>query len=186
MAASGDHRAQDVFKGWLDAEIAPFMKEHGFARAGLSFTKRKPDVTAVVAFQKHPTSSVDRVTFWLNAGVWSPRLADVMDRLTGARQARPPSVHGCQWRIAFSDMMRTESSLDIFWSVRRDADEAQLAELGAVVRERLRSLAIPKVVDMASEPALRDALLSGYGQFDLAAKNALVQALTDAPGRGAT
>ena len=62
MEAPTNERAPDVFMRWLDTEIAPLMKEHGFARAGSSFTMRKPDVTVVVAFQKHPTAGWNRVT----------------------------------------------------------------------------------------------------------------------------
>ena len=183
-------RAQDVFKRWLDAEIGPFMKEHGFARAGISFTMRMPDVTVVVAFQKHPYSTADRVIFWLNAGVWSRRLAEAVDRLSGPPQARPPSVHGCQWTVAFDDMMTGSGTRHtyegIWWFVRRDASELDLAELGQIVRERLASRAIPKVAAMASEPALRDALRAGYGHFNPDARGALLQALTDPHGRGDT
>jgi hypothetical protein len=182
MGTHTDDRAQDVFKRWLDAEIAPFMKERGFRRSGTSFTHRNPDATAVVAFQKHPDSTADQVLFWVNAGVWSPRLATVLDALTGVRQPRPPSVHGCQWSLTFDDLMIDAGQIGdaLYWAVNRDTSERDLARLGESVRERLDSRAIPAVLAVASEPALRDALIAGPVMWGQDITDALVAELTRA------
>ena len=80
-------------------------------------------------------------------------------------------------------MMRTESSQKSSGLSAAMQMKRSLRNSARSFASALRSLAIPKVVEMASEPALRDALLSGYGQFDLEGKDALVQALTGTPGR---
>ena len=147
------------------------MRERKFRRSGLSFARRGPgDIIQVVAFQKHPLNTAEHLGFWVNAGVWSARLAEIVDRTWGVPQARPPSVHGCQWRLAHSDMMAEEyeafgakTSASIYWTIHPDHEPGDLAGLAATVRQRLAERAIPAVEAMSSETALRDVLLAATG-----------------------
>ena len=69
------------------------------------------------------TPPATRTSFWVNAGVWLSGLATLVDRLTGIRQPRPPSVYGCHWKLPFSMLMAEEfaqPASSTYWTIRRD------------------------------------------------------------------
>jgi hypothetical protein len=172
--------AQDVFRDWLTAEIAPSFKRTGWTKSGNNFHLRRDDMVGVVQLAKSPWSRADHLRFWIKAGIWSERLSLIDAQVDSWRQGQPsrPAADECHWTIWYDTIMRPGED----WEIRRGASIGELAELGRDVRDRLSRRVLPELTAHLSEVAIRDALLGGDGRISfsgsrLAYLYALVAAL---------
>jgi hypothetical protein len=116
-------------------------------------------MVGVVQLAKSYSSTTDRVSFWVKAGIWSERLSQVDAQIELWRQGRPsrPTPDECHWTIWYDTIMQPGGQ----WEIRRDSSTVELAALGLDVCGRLRRLVLPHLTVHMSEAALRDALLVG-------------------------
>jgi hypothetical protein len=148
---------QDLFRQWLQTEIAPTFRAEGWAKSGNNFRLRRSGTIGVIQLAKSPWSRADHLWFWLKAGVWSERLAKVDAQLDQGSPSRP-TPDECHWALWYDQIMRPGED----WELRRGASEAELTALGRDVRDRAFALVAPKVMAHMSDEAIREELIAGY------------------------
>lgn len=86
--------AEDAFASLLGSHIAPLLKERGFRKQKLTFTRRREGVVDVVNLQRSAGNSHESIRFYVNCGVYSAEFDRVIGRVP---QERPKEVD-CQYR----------------------------------------------------------------------------------------
>lgn len=146
--------ASTTFKDWIRDEVAPLLKERGFARVGLAFRTCIGNNIALIHIQKSVKSSATEVKFTATAGVWSRRIAAFLENSTDSM----PAIEECHWTQRFGELVSFGD--DYWWALHaRQNDLECLARFADVLVRR----AIPLVQAMASDEALRDLWLTGRG-----------------------
>ena len=68
--------AGHTFNRWLTSEIKPFLGARGWRKRGATFELPLAPNTALIAFRRSKWSDASKYEFFVEAGVFSPRLAD--------------------------------------------------------------------------------------------------------------
>ncbi len=139
-------RAQSVFKRFVDEEIAPFLRERGFARSGSTFHVRRDDAWGVVNFQRSASSTAAQVRFTVNVGATSEHLRDHPPWKWGG--GRRPAESSCVVRERIGSL---SGQSDVWWTIDH---EAHLARLGEDVRAVLADYALRWLEPLLSNDAL--------------------------------
>lgn len=129
MPGTGDVAFNSVLKG-----INACLREHGFRKAGQSFSRQSPDCWQVVSAQKSAYSSAEEKNFTINFGICPKAVLE----FSGRELERPPLYYTCPVRFRINRFI--EDCKDKWWRVS-DADSADAAI--ADVTSILNSKAMP-------------------------------------------
>lgn len=71
---------KQVFNDLIKQDVKPLLKEHGYAKKGLHFSKATDAMTYIISFQKSAGNSADQVMFYVNCGIYSAELAEIQGK----------------------------------------------------------------------------------------------------------
>ena len=113
--------------------------------------------TAFVQLVRWKGSTAGHYDFWVEAAVFSPRVAEELAQFLGEPPPARPDIGLAAATVRLADLLRERS--DVVWRVRADALGAEQAALGASVRESLVAHVLPWIDLHATDEQLRDELL---------------------------
>lgn len=165
---SQQQTAGPIFQKWLRAEIEPFMKGRGWKRHGLVFESEPSPNVGLIEFRRSKWSTAERYEFFIEAGVYSPRLVEEFSAFTQV-PVRPRPEMGFAVLTQRLSTLIGESS-DVFWRVRSPSLSLELEALGESVRQNLEAHLITWVEAHLTDQQIRDFLLEhaeGIGMLGL-------------------
>lgn len=71
---------KQVFNDLIKQDVKPLLKEHGYAKKGLHFSKAVESMTYIISFQKSAGNSADQLMFYVNCGIYSAELAEIQGK----------------------------------------------------------------------------------------------------------
>ncbi|WP_231569594.1 DUF4304 domain-containing protein [Prescottella defluvii] len=86
--------AEHAFSSVVGTGIAPLLKEFGFRKQKLTFTRRRDGLVDVVNLQRSAGNSYESIRFYVNCGVYSAEF----DRVIGRVPEERPKEVDCQYR----------------------------------------------------------------------------------------
>ncbi len=175
---SAPQTAGTVFSRWLSAEVTPFLRESGWTREGHVFVRAAGANAGLIAFRKWKWYNAAVCRFWVEAGVFSPRLAAVEAALLGVPIPERPTLLTGAVLSRLSSLMGEHE--DVAWTIRQNSLAFELEALGVSVRDELERLVLPFVADHLTDEAIRDEMLArldGLGRLGLVRLRGLVEDL---------
>lgn len=148
MAATSPERFQIML-----ASISPFMKQAGFRKRRQLYTLLQHDNVAAIEFQRSSSSTKLSTRFTINLGIWSSRIATAEGR---PRDPKAVGLLDCQFRERIGFLL--DPKQDTWWDITPETD---IDALSSEMLNILGRLAVPEVVALLPDEALRDHLLQG-------------------------
>lgn len=153
-----DKTAGAVFSDWISTEVRPFLSARGWRRTGLVFEKADGANSGLIAFRRWKWNTHDTCRFFVEAGVFSPRLAREEADWAGLPVPMTPTLRLGAIGARLAALMGEREEL--FWTVRASSLALELEALGESVREKIEIFVLPFVEAHASDEAIRDQLLA--------------------------
>ena len=153
-----DKTAGAVFSDWISTEVRPFLSARGWRRTGLVFEEADGANSGLIAFRRWKWNTHDTCRFFVEAGVFSPRLAREEADWAGLPVPMTPTLRLGAIGARLAALMGEREEL--FWTVRASSLALELEALGESVREKIEIFVLPFVEAHASDEAIRDQLLA--------------------------
>jgi len=142
--------AQDSFKEFMKAELAPMFRDLGFKGSGQRYRYPASDHFVHVGVQKSCYSDKDEIRFTLNVQIIAiEKWAEATDQRPHFPKVPSPNTHygvGFEARVG---LMRPEK-LDLWWNFGAGADKADLVE---EVRSLLVAYVMPVIRKAVNQEA---------------------------------
>jgi hypothetical protein len=152
-----ERTAGAVFQDWLRREVAPFLGARGWRRRGLVFERLAGENTQLVELVRWKGSTPGHYDFWLEAAVFSPRVADEKALRFGAPAPARADVRWAAASVRLASLLG--EGTDVVWRLRADALGVQQTALGDMVRESLVAHVLPWLEAHTTDEQLRDGML---------------------------
>lgn len=126
--------AEQVFATLLGESAVPLLKEHGFRKRRLTFTRERDGLVDVVNLQRSAGNSYESIRFYTNCGVYSPEF----DRVIGRPVQDRPAEVDCQYRRRIENIA---TGIGPHVTVQADTDVPAVAgQLRAALTEALAAM----------------------------------------------
>jgi len=135
-------------------EVAIVLRWANFRRRRQSFWIEADGNTALIDFQRSRSSSAQRISFTINLGVRSARVAAF---LSSGPELLDPGIADCHWRQRIGLLL--PEGEDKWWTLENVQD---LADLRRDLIPILRTTAVPTLLAHLRDSALRDEWLNGH------------------------
>ena len=141
----------NVFKELLN-NLKPFFKSYNYSKKGNSFYCLKEGNYGLITFQKSRQSTISKVIFTINMGIYSQALANFFTPESIKLQA---SIEDCHWTQRIKEQLTP--FYEKWWSID---DQTSIIELSEEVQDHLKR-SIVEIDEHISDKKLQSLWLSG-------------------------
>jgi hypothetical protein len=152
-----ERTAGAAFQDWLKHEIEPFLVARGWRGRGLVFERAAGENAQLLQFVRWKGSTAAHYDFWLEAAVFSPRVADEKARFLESAAPARADVGWAAANVRLAGLLGERT--DVVWRLRADALAVQQTALGDVVRENIVAHVFPWLDAYTTDEQLRDWML---------------------------
>ncbi|SEL72547.1 DUF4304 domain-containing protein [Rhodococcus maanshanensis] len=113
--------AEEALATLLGESAVPLLKEYGFRKRKLTFTRERDGLVDVINLQRSAGNSHEAIRFYVNCGVYSAEF----DRVIGRTPQQRPAEVDCQYRRRIEDIA---TGIGPHVTVHADTDVPAVAE----------------------------------------------------------
>ena len=129
-----------IFDEIIKEHIAPFLKKQGFKKQNLNFYKTEGDVIFMFNFQKNSYNSVDYVSFFINCGIYSTEIMQVI----GAPVSPNPKEYECVYNARIDHLSKSKNKE---FELLSSDENTKITLANTVISELEKALSFYKTIE---------------------------------------